>query len=989
MKNSSARRRRDGVRTVLAAALASVSPLAFCAPAWAQSADPSAHTAATEHEYDIPAQPLSSALLRFAEQSDLQILFSQDDVAGINSHPVRGRFTPEAALAELLPQNAPRIEIAGDRIVRVEFPRPQHANNDGVGGAQEIFVTGTRIRGAPPAGSNVLGIDRQRIEESGRTTLQDVLQTMPQVYTGSQSEATQLNSNAPGRNLALGSSVDLRGLGSDATLTLLDGRRLAPAGLGNFVDISAIPLAAIERIEILADGASATYGADAVGGVVNVILRRDLDGAETTARFGGADGYDEIAFSHAFGETWSGGSLIAGYEYRQRDSLASSERFFAADSDLRRHGGANFSRTNANPGNIIRVGATPVTFAIPTGQDGTTLTMADLIPGRLNLQNTQEDNFLLPEQESHSGFLTLRQDLTPGIEFFLDVLTSDRRAYAERPQSNTTISVPATNYYRQNAGLFTGQGALAMGYYFGDDFGPLQIDTSSRTWAAATGLDIGLFSDWRLEAAISYGAHADENDTRNAVDLAAVNLALARSSPTTAFNPFSDGGNTPASVLAGLTSSQFVDTDSELITYAVKADGSLFDLPAGPLRAAIGAERRRETFSADQIRISAAGVVTSPRVQDPGRRVTDAYFGELLAPLVGAEMGVPLVDTLTLSLSVRYEESSDFGSATTPKIGLLWRLTDELALRGTWGTSFKAPQFTQMLTGTAGLIGALPPTIDPNATNGSTGTLQVLGSNRGLRPEEAETWTTGFDYAPHWADGLRISATYFDIDFANRIAIPGNLLDAFRNRQNYVGYLILNPTPQQIADYLALGDTVNGAIPPDGIEAIWDERLTNLGALLVRGVDLSTSFSFDTPLGEVTAFASTSRLLEFARSANPALPTVEVLDTAFNPIDWRARAGISLNTNQWRAGLVVNYADDYRDTISTPNREINEWVTYDARVAYRLGQSGDHATDFSIDVRNLADEDPPFVNNTTGLAFDTLNASPVGRVVMFQVTQQW
>lgn len=356
--------------------------------------------------------------------------------------------------------------------------------------------------------------------------------------------------------------------------------------------------------------------------------------------------------------------------------------------------------------------------------------MADLLPGQVNFQNTQEDNFLLPEQESHSGFLTLRQNLGPDVEFFFDMLASDRRAYAERPNTNTTISVPETNYYRQQAGLFTGQGALAMGYYFGDDFGPLQIDTPSQTWAAATGLDIGLFSDWRLEATISYGAHADENDTQNAVDLAAVNLALASSNPATAFNPFSDDGNTSASILAGLTSRQFVDTDSELTAYAVKADGSLFDLPAGPLRAAIGAERRRETFSADQIRISAAGVVTSPRVQDPGRRVTDAYFGELLAPLVSADMNIPLVNTLTLSLSARHEESSDFGSATTPKVGVLWSLTEDFSLRGAWGTSFKAPQFTQMLTGTAGLIGALPPTIDPNADNGSTGTLQVLGSKQ-------------------------------------------------------------------------------------------------------------------------------------------------------------------------------------------------------------------------------------------------------------------
>ncbi len=986
MTNSSARPRRDGARSLLVMALASVSALALTGPASAQSVDQASRAATAERDFDIPAQALSSALLRFAEQSDLQILFSQEDVAGMTSRAVRGRLTPEAALSQLLPQGAPRIEIVGDRVVRTDLPRPQYAGDES---GEEIVVTGTRIRGAPPAGSNVLGLDREEIEESGRTTLQDVLQTLPQVYTGSQSELTQLNSNAPNRNLALGSSVDLRGLGADATLTLLDGRRLAPAGLGNFVDISAVPLAAIERVEILADGASATYGADAVGGVVNIILRRDFDGAETVLRYGGADGFDEMGFSQAWGETWSTGSLIAGYDCRQRDALASSERSFAADSDLRRYGGTNFSRTNANPGNIIRVGATTVNYGIPSGQDGTNLTVADLLPGQPNFQNTQEDNFLLPDQESHSGFLTLRQDITPDVEFFLDVLASERQGYAERPQSNTIISVPETNFYRQSNGLFTGQGALAIGYYFGDDLGPLQIDTSSRTWAAATGLDIALYSDWRLEATISYGAHADENDTRNALDFPALSLALASSSQATAFNPFSDGGNTPASVLAGLTNSQFVDTDSELVTYALKADGRLLDLPAGSLRAAIGAEHRRETFSANQIRISAAGVVTSPRVQDPGRRETDAYFGEVLAPLIDEDMGVPLVDALTLSLSLRYEESSDFGSATTPKIGIHWNVFDDLALRGTWGTSFKAPQFTQMLTGTAGLIGAVPVSIDPNATNGTTGLLQVLGSNRQLQPEEAETWTIGLDYSPTWAEGLRVSTTYFEIDFANRISIPGNLLDAFRNPQNYAGYLVFNPTAQQIADYLGQVDSVTGAVPPDGIEAIWDERLTNLGALQVRGIDFSASYSFDTPFGEASLFASASKLLEFSRSTNSALPTVELVDTVFNPVDLRARAGVSLSENGWTGAFVANYVDGYRDNLSTSNRDVDSWLTYDARLSYRWRHSDESATEFALDIRNLADGDPPFVNNASGLAFDTLNASPLGRVVTLQVSQRW
>lgn len=230
-------------------------------------------------QFDIGAQPLSSALGEFARQARINALYFSDDLRGLSSPPLRGSFTRQEALDRLLARSGYNGRINGGNLVLVQeqSARPQQdsAANSGAEAVptrasdadadedpeEEIVVTGTRIRGAPPAGANVIGLDRADIEESGRTTLQDVLQTLPQVYSGSQSDLTQLNSNAPNRNLALGSSVDLRGLGSDATLTLLDGRRLAPAGLGNFVDISAIPLAAIERVEILADGASATYGA--------------------------------------------------------------------------------------------------------------------------------------------------------------------------------------------------------------------------------------------------------------------------------------------------------------------------------------------------------------------------------------------------------------------------------------------------------------------------------------------------------------------------------------------------------------------------------------------------------------------------------------------------------------------------------------------------------------------------------------------------------
>jgi iron complex outermembrane recepter protein len=948
-------------------------------------------------EFDIAAQPLSSALSEFARQAHVNALYFSDDLRRLPSPQLRGSYTRQQALDLLLARSGYNGRISGGNLVLAQerSSRPQQASaasgaettqasnvaNGGTEDEEEIVVTGTRIRGAVPAGANLLTLDRGDIEESGRTTVQDLLQTLPQVFPGSQGELTQLNSTAPGNNIALGSTVDLRGLGSDATLTLLNGRRLAPAGLGNFVDISAIPLAAIERVEVLADGASATYGSDAVGGVVNILLRRNLEHPETAVRYGAADGMDEVGFSHVMGADWAQGSLIAGYEYRHRDALAAADRDFAANSDLTAFGGSDFSRFTSAPGNIILVGATPVTLAIPEGQNGLTLTEADLLDGVVNLQNGNEGTFLLPEQESHSVFLSLSQEMTPNIRVFLDVLASQREAHAEKAQLGGVVAVPETNYYRQQNGLFAGDGTLFMAYFFGDDFGPLMTDTRSETIATAGGAQFEFGRDWQLEASIGYGGHADNVDNTNIADSGALAAALASSDAATAFNPFGDGGDTPSAALAALTMRQHIETDSELVSYALRADGGVFDLPGGRARVAIGIERRHETFSIDRQEIFGSGLVTNPFTQAPGERTTDALY---------AEAFLPVFEAVSLSLSVRREDSSDFGEATTPKIGVQWRPLSDLTLRATWGESFKAPQFAQMLGGTGASIGSLPGFLDPDATNGSTGLLQILGANRGLEPEQAETWTAGFEFAPSWLDGFRVSATYFDIEFSNRIANPGFILDAFQNPDQYQGYFIRNPTPQQIADYLALADDVSGIIPPDGIEVIWDERLTNLASLRVRGIDLSATYAFDTDWGELSLFATASGLFQFSRQNNPSLADTDVLDTILNPVDWRARAGVALDSGAWRGALSLQYTDAYRDNLSSPEREISSWTSFDARLTRRFGQSEDGSgAEITLDIRNLADEDPPFANNPIGMGFDTLNASPVGRVVMVEVRQRW
>lgn len=1001
---------------VLAAALAAAAG-GFAYETRAQ--EPARHISETRVSFDIPAQPLSSALSEFARQSGVRVLFAYDNLNGARAPALRGAFTREEALARLLAGSEFAGHIDGDGVVRLEQrPRPQpigaeapqqttdepqpsnaQPSRDAAGGASDnadaevIVVTGTRIRGAPPAGSLVIELDAEAIEQTGRGTVQEVLQTLPQNFAGSQNEFTQEGAQNARQNFSYASTVDLRGLGADATLILVDGHRLAPAGQGGYIDISTIPLSAIERVEVLADGASAAYGADAVAGVVNLVLADRFDGAETRLRVAATaqGGASERAFSQLLGATWNGGQVMGAYEYRARDELSMLDRDFLASADFTNRGGTDYRRTLSNPGNIIRIGAAAVSLAIPAGQDGSALSEADLIAGQLNRNELNEGAFFLPDQESHSLFLRLRQELFPSLELYGHAIGAERRAYAEREQLFANLVVPETNAWRHLNNLFPGQGNLTVAYFLGDDLGPVRNRARVRAWSGVLGAryDFG-DSGWRIDASAAYARSQEAIANENFYNSLAIGPALTSSDLASAFNPFADGSNTSASVLAGLTFDIETENDAETIVTQVQADGPLFRIWGGDVRAAFGVERRQERFEIARFELYPTGP-EQQFIQDPGKRTVEALFGELYIPLIGPENGVPFAYALTVSASVRSEDASDYGDAVTPRFGVRWALSPDLALRASWGQSFKGPLFQQQLGDI--FLGYLTasPAQDPLADNGSTGVLTVAGSNGNLRPERAETWTAGFDYAPHWAPNLNLHASYFDIDFADRIASAGGTFAILANPAGFESVIFRDPSPELIAQYLALGAPPTGVLPAEGVEVIIDRRFLNLSSQRLRGVDLSANWSFDTGVGAVELFAAATGLLQFEQTLTPGATPVELLDTVNNPIDWRARFGLTWRGEQWSAGLTGNYADGYRDTFSQPNRDIEAHTTWDLRFTHSWGESsGDGpAVQLALNVINAFDEAPPFVNNPTGYAFDASNASPLGRVVSLELRRRW
>ena len=352
-----------------------------------------AQSGEAERRFDIAAGPLDRALPVLAQQSGLQILYPSALVAGRRASPVSGAHTPRAALTLLLRdtglsfrQSRPTVFVLFDPAARAEA-------SDDAFEVEDVVVTGTYLRGAESP-SPVTVVTQADVDRQGRSTVADTLAALPQNFTGAAYEGSaNTGADRSGRNVSSATGVNLRGLGADATLVLVNGRRVAGTGnAGDFADISNIPSSAISRADVLLDGASALYGADAVGGVVNIILKSRFEGAETRLRLGATSdgGANETLVSHAGGFDWGSGSVVAAYEYHDRGELEGADRNATSDADLRRLGGTDHRPLFAAPGNIVRLdaatgGYVPL-FAIPTGQNGVGLRPGDFVAGRVVAQ---------------------------------------------------------------------------------------------------------------------------------------------------------------------------------------------------------------------------------------------------------------------------------------------------------------------------------------------------------------------------------------------------------------------------------------------------------------------------------------------------------------------------------------------------------------------------------------------------------------------------
>ncbi|WP_102156013.1 TonB-dependent receptor [Tsuneonella flava] len=966
-----------------------ISAVALCMamPACAQSAE--------RQHYDLPAQDLARSVRAVADQSSATIVASADLLAGLRAPALRGEFTPEQALARLIAGTPLRVTGVGDALVlqRVPTDRTQDAAAPGAGDS-EIVVTGTRIRGRAPAGAAVTTIDRNDIEQSGYATTQQILQALPQNFGGGPNETTAATArNGADANTSYGSGINLRGLGPSSTLVLLDGERPPMAGIaGIFTDLSMIPVSAIKRIEVLPDGASALYGSDAVAGMVNIIPRTGFRGLAANVRYGLGDGVDEWQASALAGTRWATGHAMIAYEYYHRSRLAATDRAYVSE-DLRHYGLGDYRTAAGVPGTITAGGQH---FGIPAGQDGTALEPSALIAGQVNVSDRYAGADILPSQARHAVFANFVQEIGANVELHGQALFGDRRYDVRRPTSRNalTLTVPVTNpFYVDPLGT---NGPVQVAYNFLNDIGPESGRGYSQAVGASLGADVQLRS-WTVTLGATYGQQRNGLTVYNLVNTARAAVALTDTDPTSALNLFGDGSsNNPATIdfIRGTLTS---GGRYHVWSFQLRGEGPLLALPAGDVRLALGAEHRRERYTSDPAGLDITSLTPSVSTSSAfsGSREVTAAYAELAVPLSDFDGGGLAIGRLDASAALRGERYAGIGDTFNPKFGLSWQPVDALRLRGTWGTSFRAPSFLDLRQDSGSTSYFAYPLPDPAAVGGVTNALILRGNDPDLGPERATSWTAGLDVCPDTSRGFSAALTYFNISYRDRIVNPSSaLFSFFTNRDVYAPIIDDSPDPAAVADYYASPYFLPlTPIPASAVTAVVDARTQNLASQRLSGLDFDVAYRLPFSEGAAELGISGSYLIDFRQKLTVDAPSIALVDTIGNPPDLRLRGRATVSSGGIGAAVFANYVDGYANNASATATPVDSWLTIDLQMEYET------ESDFvvpgvslALSVTNLFDRAPPrtaYLLGTTTVGYDVENASPLGRIVTLQLSKQW
>ncbi|UGQ45585.1 TonB-dependent receptor [Massilia endophytica] len=858
-----------------------------------------------------------------------------------------------------------------------------------------VEVTGSSIkRMASEEALPVTTIKAEEFTQRGMTTLADVMMALPQ-------SASLAPSNA-----GSGTNINLRGLGVNRTLVLLNGRRLANEAIADgYANLDTIPFSALQRVEILRDGASSIYGSDAIGGVVNFITKREFEGAQITGQVVTPEksgGGDERRATLTFGKgslAKDGWAAYATIDFHDRSRLASKDRAELSSDELLTSIGR--APTLGSGGNAM-----PANFTTSTNKTAQNPYAGKCSPpyskiGAKNtcILNSNEYGTALHENQQVSFYARATKQISEDHTFQVEYTRGQEHILAARNPTNA-VAVNGVNAILPSSSKWYPGGSGGVPAVAGLKGEPLTV-----TWSVAD-LGVAIQKDKQINQRLAFvdegkwgawdyrtGLVIGLSDRENYYDTGFVTgQGLLDGLKSGALNPFGLQDQAGRDYLKTISVDGQKNRDSRSTYKGIDftASRSLMELQGGSMALAIGADLHRDTTRDDKLPIqNQVTYLNSTSSHGEGARNVAAIY---------AELDIPLTKTLTINVAGRDDYFSDFGNTFNPKASFRWEPSKAIMFRGSANTGFRAPTlfdaYGYRLPGATGKSSGRwdDPVLCPGGTPGVAGTGKPLpgyvqsevcnvqlpkqvGSNPNLKPEESRGFTLGTVIEP--TKSLTLSFDYWNIRMKDMLAnLPEQVY--FLNPAKYASLFVRNP---------------------DGTLAYFNNTTMNLGGQKAAGIDVSASYSFPrTSYGDFRVQLDGTYLTRFDNQLFPGEEWVSNIGrfgnasngttSSFPIITYRWKHTLRLNWSKgdWTAQATQNYNSKYEDQNLVAQqywRDINSYKPWNLTVGYK----GFKNIQIVAGITNVFDTNPP-VTNHSGYSFGYLSsaASPIGRSYNLRAT---
>lgn len=879
-------------------------------------------------------------------------------------------------------------------------PTPEARSQDATTTLDSVTVTGSHIKRAQISGVGpVTVIDAEAIERSGAISVETLLQRMPASagFAGNQTNAYWAD-NGYGTT-----QVNLRGLGINRTLVLLNGRRVVNGGTGanSSVDLNIIPVALIERIEVLKDGASAIYGADAVAGVVNIITKKNFDGAQASVRYGETfenDGEEKSA-DLAWGKTGDLGSMMAAVSYSESGTVNMADRAVCGlgedDGQL-----VCFGSSSTIGGRAVLADGRRVNFNQDPNGDGDFFETYS--SAKHNFNSNPYLNAVNPIKRlsvNAFGNIAWSENVSVFAELMYTHRESDQLATPGTLGVYRPINIAAdhpTNPTGQNL-LLQRRRLLEAGvreFY-------QEVDTSRMVM----GVEGQLGTSWDWSMALNFGRNTGIDGSTNVANLDRVEQTLDTSicsnAPGAAI-PCADYlgyGDVTQEVLDYIMFTSRDTGGNQQESFTANLTGELFELPAGWVGMATGIEVRKEKGWRDPDPLTVLSIANTNQ-QDPiaGEYTAREAFVEFAVPLLKDK---PFAQGLTLNVAGRYSDYDLFGADTNYKVGLDWQIVSSLKVRANYATAFRIPNVPELFGGVSeGNLTTTDPcsgwsSLSPSSvvyqncqasgvpvgyTQLGNTVLTTAGGNSDLKPEDAETLTVGAVWTPSFLSGLTLTLDYFNI----------KIEDAIQRIDGSTKLSVCYNTPGLAHPFCSSEHFTRN--PLTGEVDFLSAQPVNTASEQVSGIDLGVLYEFGMAGWNAALTWDVSYLKNYDVLPFPGGDEIQyagkITGGRGSFAQWRSFASFTATQGPWSGTYSVQYIGSADDINAAPG-DIGDHAPsvayHNAQVKYAVSD----AFDVAVGVDNLFDKEPPFIQSWTDANTDTMTYDLLGRRWNVKATYRW